>query len=215
MARLSSLTLFPLLSIMVAAMGTLAFLAIALGIVQGHTDLQRETSVRVRLELDGAPPRAQAFPVECRSDGVTLHAAGIPSRFFPVERLRKEVAIVRDLHDRSAGQAGGTLTRDQEWLFFKAVIERDARLKGSLTLALHLIEMANLKGDARNPQKREYYPILMVFADGVVTYDLVSFLLEATSRLPAQAEPMLPGWGMQSAQARMGPAAAALPRRGS
>ena len=84
------------------------------------------------------------------------------------------------------------------------MIERDARLKGSLTLALHLIEMSNLKGDVRNPKKQEFFPILLVFSDGVPAYDLVSYLLESTSRLPAQAEPMLPGWGVQRSRAAVG-----------
>ena len=192
--------LFPLTGVMFSAVGILAFLAIALGVVMGHAERTREVALRMQIELEGAPQRARPVPIECRSDGVTLRESGVPARFYPLDRLRKEAAIVRDLHDRSSGQAGGALSRDQEWLFFKAVIERDVRLKGSFTLALHLMEMANLKGDARNSPRREDYPILLVFVDGVPAYDLVTYLLETTSRLPAMAEPMLPGWGLTQVQ---------------
>lgn len=194
----SPLTLLPLLSVMVAAMGTLAFLAMTLVPLQARQQRDWENGLRVQVEFAGAPARALALPLECRADGVTLHEADAAARFFPVDRLRREAAVVRDLRERSSGQAGDALTRDQEWLFFKAVIGRDSRLKGSLTLALHLLEMGNLKGEARS-RRQEYYPVLLVFPDGVTSYDLVAFLLETTSRFTVKAEPMLPGWSVRAA----------------
>jgi hypothetical protein len=183
---------------MVAAMGALAFLAMTLVLLQGRKEREARTGIPVRVAFEGAPARAAAVSAECRAEGVTLHGPDAPPRFFSLERLRREAAVVRDLHERSANQTGGALTRDQEWLFFKAVIERDVRLKGSLTYALHVLEMGNLKGGGR-AQRQEYYPVLLVFADGLASYNLAAFLVEATSRFPLEAEPMLPGWTVRAA----------------
>jgi hypothetical protein len=207
MRRRPVLSLLPLLSVFVGAMGVLAFLTLALALVQARPDPQL-TGAQVHVQLSGAPARAAPVPLECRGEGVTIHESG-NQRFFPLERLRREVAIVRDLHDRSASQAGGPLTREQEWLFYKAVIERDPRLKGSLTLALHQIEMANLKGDPRSG-RRELYPVLLVAPDGLSSYDVTAFLLDATSRLPVAVEPMLTGWSV--AAMTDGPASLAATR---
>jgi hypothetical protein len=201
MSPRSTLTLFPLLSVMVSAMGTLAFLAIVLAMVQGHAERVRAGEVPVQIALEGAPPKGVPVPLECRLDGITFRQEGRPARFFPTDRLRREVAIVRDLHDRGAGQAGAALSRDQEWLFFKAVIERDVRLKDSLTLALHLIEISNLKGDAKQ-RTAEHYPVLLVYPDGVATYDLASYLMAATTRLPVEAEPMQSNWAVTERTSR-------------
>jgi hypothetical protein len=194
----SPLTLFPMLSIMVAAAGTLAFIAMTLALLQGRQEHEALTGIPVRVAFVGAPSKAAAVSAECRAEGVTLHVPNAPARFFPLDRVRREAAIVRDLHERSANQAGGALTRDQEWLFFKAVIERDTRLKGTLTLALHQIEMGNLKGDP-GAARLKTLPVLLVSTDGLPSYELVSYLLESTSRMPVETEPLLPGWAVQAA----------------
>jgi hypothetical protein len=193
MSPRSTLTLFPLLSIMVAAMGTQAFLAMVLVMQQGHEEHAKAGEVLVHIALDHAPPKAIPLAIECRAEGVLLHEQAGPPRFFSSERLRREVMVVKDLRERGAGQAGASLTRDQEWLFFKAVIERDPRLKDTLTLALHLIEMSNLKGSPK-ARPNEFYPVLLVYPDGVDAYELTSFLMELTSRLPVEAEPMSTNW---------------------
>lgn len=194
----SPLTLFPMLSIMVAAAGTLAFIAMTLALLQGRQEHEALTGIPVRVAFVGAPSRVAAVSAECRAEGVTLHVPNAPVRFFPLDRLRREAAVVRDLHERSVNQTGGALTRDQEWLFFKAVIERDMRLKGTLTLALHGVEMANLKREPRDARMK-YLPVLLVSAEGLPSYELVSYLLDTTSRLPVETEPMLPGWTVQAA----------------
>jgi len=196
----SPFTLLPLLSVMVAAMGTLGFLAMTLVPLQARQESDWENGSGVRVEFAGAPAQAQPVPLECRAEGVTLHEGNGAARFFSLDRLRREVAIVRDLRERSSGQAGDGLTGDQEWLFFKAVIGRDSRLKSSLTLALHLLEMEDLKGEAQS-RGEKFYPVLLVFPDGVPSYDLVSFLLETTSRFTVTAEPMLPEWSVRAALA--------------
>jgi hypothetical protein len=135
--------------------------------------------------------------VECRLDGITFYEGReAPPRFFSMERLNRELAVVHNLQERGTAQAGGTLTRDQEWLFFKAVIERDQRLRDTLTLALHLVEIGNLKGEGK-PKREERYPIILVSADALNTYGVVTELMDITSRMPVGVEPLLPGWLVQ------------------
>jgi len=206
----SALFFFPLLSILVGTIGVVAFVAGTLAVLGGGGG-RAERGVSVRVEWEGAPPYARPVLLECRPDGVMMHEGDErPPRFFSLERLARESAVVRDLHDRGTARAGGVLTQDQEWLFFKAVIERDPRLKDSLTLALHRIEMANLKREGR-ARRDEQYPILLVAADGLDNYDLATFLMESTSRLPVWVEPMLAGWRVQESRQKPLPTQSAVP----
>jgi len=195
-------SLFPFLSILLGTLGVVAFIAMALTLVGGASGERQVIAAYVRVGWGNAPSYVRAVPAECRPDGALLQESDeFPPRFFSLERLKREAAIVRDLHERAAAQSGGILTRDQEWLFFKAVIERDPRLKDSLTQALHQIEMANLKGQSRT-RREERYPILLVAADAMDCYDLTTLLLESTSRLQFGLEPVPPGWHLRSTPAR-------------
>jgi hypothetical protein len=198
-----TISLFPFLSILVGAMGVVAFMAMTLTFVgAGSADeagKQREAPVRAAWE--GAPSYVRTALIECRADGITFfEGTSAPPRFFSLDRLTRETAIVNDLRARGTAQAGGELTREQEWLFFKAVIDRDVRLKDSFTFALNQLELHNLKPDAR-AKREERYPILLVAADGLDSYDLAEGLLDLTSRLTVGAEPLLPGWRVQLGEA--------------
>jgi hypothetical protein len=206
----SALFFFPLLSILVGTLGVLGFMTGSLALLGGGRD-GAEQGVSVRAEWEGAPPYVRPVVLECRADGVMMHeGGGRPPRFFSLERLGREAGVVQDLHERGTAQTGSALTRDQEWLFFKAVIERDPRLKDSLTLALHRIEMANLKREGR-ARREERYPILLVSANGMDSYDLATLLVESTSRLPLGVEPVLAGWRVQEPRQKPLPAPSATP----
>ncbi len=201
-----AVSLFPFLSILVGALGVVAFMTMTLTYLGSSRADASAGRVPVQAEWEGAPAYVRPVLLECRADGVTLFdGKGTAPRFFTLDKLTREAAIVRDLHERGAAQAGSVLTRDQEWLFYKAVIERDQRLKDSLTLALHLIEMGNLRGDSKT-RREERYPILLVAADGLESYDLAATLVESTSRLTVGVEPLLAGW-----RVRPGDGKAALP----
>lgn len=207
-----AVSLFPFLSILVGAMGVVAFMTMTLTYLGGSRVDASAGRVPVQAEWVGAPAYVRPVLLECRADGVTLfEGTGAAPRFFTLDKLTREAAIVRDLHERGAAQAGGILTRDQEWLFYKAVIERDQRLKDSLTLALHLIEMGNLKGDGK-PRREERYPILLVAADGLESYDLAAALVESTSRLAVGVEPLLAGWRVYPGAGKAAPQKPAPPK---
>jgi hypothetical protein len=203
----SAVFFFPLLSILVGTLGAVAFLAGSLALLGGGRG-GGERGVSVRVEWEGAPRTVRPVLLECRPDGVMMHeGGGRAPRFFSLERLAREAEVVRDLHERGTAQAGAELSRDQEWLFFKAVVERDPRLKDSLTLALHRVEIGNLKREARVREAR--YPILLVSADGLDSYELATRLAESTTRLPLAAEPVLAGWRVQEPDSPSAPGASA------
>lgn len=206
----SAVFLFPLLGILVGTIGVAAFMTGTLALLGGSRDAaQRGISVRVAWE--GAPPYVRPLLLECRADGVTMHEGGqSPARFFSLARLAREAEVVQDLRERGMAQSGGILTRDQEWLFFKAVIERDPRLKDSLTLALHRVEIANLKRESR-PQRDERYPILLVSPDGLDSYELAALVIGTTSRLSLAVEPVLAGWSVREPRQEQPPARSAGP----
>jgi hypothetical protein len=55
------------------------------------------------------------------------------------------------------------------------------------------VEIDNLSGQSQRKQV-ERYPILLVYPDGIATYDLAAYLVETTTRLSVGLEPMLKGW---------------------
>ncbi len=191
------ITLFPFLSVLVSTMGVLSLLAVTFSLFagpegKGAAQAQRRRPVEVRWV--GAPPHVRPLLLECQAGGVTIHdQRGEPARFFPYPALQQEVRVVREMQEQGMGQLGLALGRQTLWLYFKSAIEGERRLRGSFTLVMHQLELSNLTGE--NRQRREgHYPILLVFPDGIETYDLVSYLVETTSRLSTGVEPMLPGW---------------------
>jgi hypothetical protein len=207
----------PFLGILIGSVGLVGIGTGALALFESRRDLP-ERGISVQVEWEGAPSYVRIVLLECRADGVTLHEGREKTaRFFPLERLSREVEAVRDLRERGVTQAGGALTRDQEWLYFKAVIERDHRFRDSLTLALHQIELANLKRE-RGTRREERYPVLLVTPGGLDSYEFATALIESTSRLPAVAEPVLPDWRFPQAteellRARTAPAFSPVRKR--
>jgi hypothetical protein len=194
-----SFTLFPLLSILVGTLGVCAFVALLLKLLGEPVSAGNAVS-NIRVEWEGAPAYVRSILLECGAEGVRLHdGASGTSRLYASEHLLREVSIVRNLRDRAAGQAGTQLNREQEWLFFKAVLERDPRLKNSLSLALHRIEMSNLR-DSTRTRRQEQHPILLVSPGGLDNYGLAEGILSSTTRFAVTVEPIPAAWRFAAAR---------------
>ena len=190
------ITLFPFLSVLVSTMGVLSLLAVTFSMFAGPDggNASGPAPKPVDVRWTGAPPHVRPLLVECRAGGATIHGQGDQStQFFALQALKREVQIVREMQDAGMGQLALGTSRQTLWFFFKSTLETERRLNGSFTIAMHQMELSNMTGDNHRRQE-ERYPILLVYADGVESYDLVSYLLETTSRLSTGVEPMLPGW---------------------
>src|SRR5574341_1199411 len=197
MRQRAAISLFPFLSVLICTMGVLSFLAVMFLLSSSSAGGGVPAPEQpVEVGWIGAPPHVRPLLVECRRDGALLHGGGEePPRFFGRQALARESAAVRALREEGLSRMGGLMGEQGLWIFFKTVVERDRRLAGSLTLALHRVEMSNLSGENRG-RREEQYPILLVFPDGIETCDTVSLLVDTTTRLPAGVEPMLPGWSL-------------------
>jgi hypothetical protein len=197
MRQRAAISLFPFLSVLICTMGVLSFLAVTFLMNSSSSPSAggppaREATVEVNWV--GAPPHVRPLLVECRSDGAMFHGgADQPPKFFSRRALAREAALVRGLREEGLTRMGGLAGEPGLWIFFKSAVETERRLDGSLTAALNRVELSNLSGDSRR-RREEQYPILLVYPDGVETFDAVSFLVETTTRLATGVEPMLPGW---------------------
>jgi hypothetical protein len=197
MRNRTPISLFPFLSVLICTMGVLSFLAVTfqiLGRAPAAAAPRREKPIDVR--WIGAPPHVRPLLVECREGGAFVHlASGGPPRFFSRQTLEREVTIVKELQAQGVAQFGADTSRQALWLYFKAVLENERQLRDSFTLSLHRMEVSNLAGE--NFRLRvQRYPLLLVYPQGVESYDLVSYLLESTTRLASGVEPLLPGWSL-------------------
>lgn len=187
-------SLFPFLSVLLSTMGVLSFLAVTFS-MYGRPDAgARAQGEPVEVRWVGAPSHVRPLLLECLEDSVVVHSqAGGPRLAYDKPALEREVEVVRELLEQGYQRFGPTPSSTQLWLFFKESIGTEGRLAGSFTQQLHALEISNLRG--RNQQDRvERYPILLVYPDGVGVYDLVSYLIETTTRLSLGLEPMLKGW---------------------
>lgn len=201
MRNRTHVSLFPFLSVLVSTMGVLSLLAVTFSMFAGpDSKLGPEAPKRAARMVDvrwvGAPPQVRPLLVECRSDGALVRLEqGKPPQFYSTLMLQQEVRTVRAMEEQGIRQMGLGISRQTLWLYFKSSIDREPRLKGTLTQAMHQLELSNLNGP--NHEKREeHYPIFLVYPNGIESYDLVSYLVETTSHLATGVEPMLAGWAL-------------------
>lgn len=194
MRNRTPISIFPFLSVLLSTLGVLSFLAVTFLLFSHSSATPQRKAQPVQVQWVGAPPHVRPLLVECRGSDVVLHGApGQPLRRFARAELEREMALVRQMVQDGYGQLGPAPTRSQLWLYLKSAIQNDRRLAGSFTRALHDVELDNLTGAAQRAQI-ERYPILLVYPDGIPSYDLASYLVETTTRLPVGLEPMLPDW---------------------
>ena len=192
MKNRTPISLFPFLSVLLSTMGVLSFLAVTLVLFSGSDTPLARPKQPVEVRWVGAPPHVRPLLVECRRGSVLIHDGPGGAR-FDRPALEREVAIVKELLAAASGELGPTPSETQRWFYFKTTLPQDPRLAASFTLWMHDLEIDNLTGKNR-ARLVERYPILLIYPDGVDTYDLASYLLEMTTRLAIGLEPMLPGW---------------------
>ena len=183
-------SLFPFLSVLVSTMGILSFLAVIFTLLAEQPEPSQQP---IEVRWVGAPPHVRPFLIACREDEAILHDPFGEKRRFPRRALEAEADRVRELRDHILPQLGSALNRRRLWQVMRQALPQDHDLRRSLALTLQRIETSNLSGRARQ-ERREYYPVLLVYPDGLRTCDQVSFLLEHVTRLPVGLEPMLPHW---------------------
>jgi hypothetical protein len=194
MKNRTPISLFPFLSVLLCTMGVLSFLAVTFLMFSRPEAAREEQAEPVEVRWVGAPERVRPLLMEVRLDTLVLHpAAGEPSRTFTREALQREVDVVRELLAAGTGQMGPAPSESELWLYLKTVIPTEGRLAGSFTRQMHDMEIANLTGRHRQAQE-EHYPILLIYPEGIRTYELASYLVETTTRLALGLEPMLKGW---------------------
>lgn len=188
------MTLFPFLSVLLSTMGILSFLAVTFLLFTPQDLPPEQPREPMEVQWVGAPEHARPLLVECRENTVRFHGApGEPGRTYPVDRIREEVDVVKELESQGRQRLGPEVDRYQLWVLFKNRIEEEGRLRNSFTRTLHRVELDNLRGrDLERPET--HYPVLLVYPEGIETYDMVSYLIERTTRLSMGVEPMLEGW---------------------
>lgn len=194
MRNRTPISIFPFLSVLLSTLGVLSFLAVTFVMFSKASPTGKPRTQPVQVQWVGAPSYVRPILVECRHDGIIVHpGAGGATQRYDRAQLKREEAIVHELVQEGYGKLGPVPSRTQLWFFLKGAIQNERRLVGSFTRSMHDVEIGNLSG-ASHRQEIERYPILLVYPDGIDTYDAASYLVETTTRLSVGLEPMLPGW---------------------
>lgn len=194
MRNRTPISIFPFLSVLLSTLGVLSFLAVTFLMFSKGTPTPARHLQPVKVQWVGAPSYVRPILVECRRDGIVVHSGpGGATRRFDTAELKHERAIVHELVQEGWGKLGPVPSRTQLWFFLKGAIQNERRLLGTFTRSMHDVEIANLTGSSHR-ERIQRYPILLVYPDGIATYDLASYLVETTTRLSVGLEPMLPGW---------------------
>ncbi|MDH5752354.1 MAG: hypothetical protein OEZ59_08055 [Deltaproteobacteria bacterium] len=192
-----SVSLFPFLSVLLSTMGVLSFLAITFLLFAATPETpDPQEEQKAELRWIGAPEYVRPMLAEAGAEGLRVfRRRGEEPYEFKLAELRGEVVVVKSLLETGYKTMGNTPDRTSLWLFLKTAIPKEKNLRSSFTMILHEMELDNINGRARD-QRIERYPILLIYPDGVETYQLASFLVETTTRLSLGLEPILPGWDL-------------------
>lgn len=202
-----TVTLFPFLSVLVSTMGVLSFLAVTFLLFVRQEPTPPVEARPVKVSWIGAPEHVRPLLLECRADRLVFHRGGGGARqSFTLEVLEGEVKIVKEMEDRGISALGGSPDPYRLWVYMKNAIQEESRLDGSFTKAVHALELYNLSGEGRR-RFVQFYPILLVYPEGVRTYELASYLVETATRLSVGLEPLLEGWELPYREYTSGAAA--------
>jgi hypothetical protein len=193
--RRVTITIFPFLSVLLCTMGILSFLAVTFLLMSRAEPVPAGAPAKpVEVRWSGAPEYVRALRVECLAGEARLHLPGSErTPTFEKKRLRGEAKRLRELELRTLEQLGPTVERGSLQRHLKNVIRDDRAWSGSLTRAFDQVEQDNWKGRRAN-EAAQYHPVLLIFPEGIETCELVSYLLETSTRLAVGLEPMLKGW---------------------
>lgn len=196
MKNRTPISIFPFLSVLLSTMGVLSFLAVTFLLFNQTEPAVQRVEKKIEVRWTGAPPHVRPILIECREGVIVIHSAsGGGTVSFSRAALEKEVEIVKEIMARAWAELGAAPTQGQLWALFQREIPYDSRLRNSFTLLAHGIEQGNTAGESRRLLV-ERYPILLIYPDGLESYELASYLLETTTRLSTGLEPMLKGWDL-------------------
>lgn len=205
MRERTGVTLFPFLSVLLCTMGILAFLAVTFLLISRVEVDVAPAEEPVEVRWVGAPEYVRPLLVECRAERVRVHdPAYREPRVFTLGELQDEARVVRDIEFAGLAELGG-MDRQRQLRFVKSRIRSDGSLRGSLTRALDRVETDNQQRQQMGGEEA-HYPVLLVYRDGIESYEIVSYLVETTTRLSMGLEPMLKDWTIpyrSGASARM------------
>ena len=196
MKNRTPISIFPFLSVLLSTMGVLSFLAVTFLLFNQTEPAVQRSEKKIEVRWIGAPPHVRPILIECRKGVIVIHSAsGKGMVSFTRAALEREVGIVKELMARAGGELGAAPTKRQLWMMLKREIPYESRLIDSFTRLVDDIERDNNAGKNRRLQV-ERYPILLIYPDGLESYELASYLLDITTRLATGLEPMLKGWDL-------------------
>jgi hypothetical protein len=190
----AQVTLFPFLSVLLSTMGILSFLAVTFLLVSQPEMNAAPPDKPIEVRWVGAPDYVRPVLVECLEDEVRVHMpdAAEPRRYSR-ESLLREAQRVRELEVRGLEMMGPVVERERLKRQLKQWLRDENAMRASLTISFDRIEQENLTGRRQN-REEVFHPVLLVYPEGIDTYDLVTYLIETTTRLAVGVEPMLKGW---------------------
>ena len=153
-------TLFPFLSVLLSAMGILAFLSISFLLVVPHDADSPAIPKRIQFEWVGAPGHVKPIFIRCYGNRV---------EYYNMFQNQDFSLSLDELMDQLQGESPELLS------YLVQLFQLNVKIKKQFG-------------------KTEYYPLLLVYPDGVLTSELLMVVIDKIGGLKYGLEPMLPNW---------------------
>ena len=153
-------TLFPFLSVLLSAMGILAFLSISFLLVVPQDVDSPAIPKRIQFEWVGAPGYVKPIFIRCYGNRV---------EYYNMFQNQDFSLPLDELIDQLQGENPELLS------YLVKLFQLNVKIKKQFG-------------------KTEYYPLLLVYPDGVLTSELLMVVIDKIGGLKYGHEPMLPNW---------------------
>jgi len=111
--------------------------------------------------------------------------------------------VIKSMLTDAVETMGSTPLDTQIWVYLKSAIRNHPGLDQAFSGFVNDMELDNLAGSGRKSQI-ERYPILLIYPNGIETYQFVSYILETSTRLSIGLEPMLHDWALPYQDQKLG-----------
>ena len=152
--------LFPFLSVLLSAMGILAFLSISFLLVVPPDADSPAIPKRIQFEWVGAPGYVKPIFIRCYGNRV---------EYYNMFQNQDFSLSLDELMDQLQGESPELLS------YLVQLFQLNVKIKKQFG-------------------KTEYYPLLLVYPDGVLTSELLMVVIDKIGGLKYGLEPMLPNW---------------------
>ena len=153
-------TLFPFLSVLLSAMGILAFLSISFLLVVPQDADSPAIPKRIQFEWVGAPGYVKPIFIRCYGNRV---------EYYNMFQNQDFSLSLDELMDQLQGESPELLS------YLVQLFQLNVKIKKQFG-------------------KTEYYPLLLVYPDGVLTSELLMVVIDKIGGLKYGLEPMLLNW---------------------